>query len=203
MKPLKLSILVTIIVITNNIAFSQTNKYDEAPKSPSFYFGLGTGINVNTGLTGIKLGARLNESTLVEASAGIGSWGNKFGLGVVLNAKNSASWCPVISISRATGIDKLSTNLEFKNALGSTNKRDIDVTLNPATLFNISMQRQWIRPKGNRIVLELGYSILFAGSEYSVALNQGEKLSDTSEKVMNSLKPGGIMIGFSYNFGIE
>ena len=54
MKPLKLSILVTIIVITNNIAFSQTNKYDEAPKSPSFYFGLGTGINVNTGLTGIK-----------------------------------------------------------------------------------------------------------------------------------------------------
>jgi len=203
MKPLKLSILVTIIVITNNIAFSQTNKYDEAPKSPSFYFGLGTGINVNTGLTGIKLGARLNESTLVEASAGIGSWGNKFGLGVVLNAKNPASWCPVISISRATGIDKLSTNLEFKNALGATNKRDIDVTLNPATLFNISMQRQWIRPKGNRIVLELGYSILFAGSEYSVALNQGEKLSDASEKVMNSLKPGGIMIGFSYNFGIE
>jgi hypothetical protein len=203
MKPLKLSILVTIIVITNNIAFSQTNKYDEAPKSPSFYFGLGTGINVNTGLTGIKLGARLNESTLVEASAGIGSWGNKFGLGVVLNAKNSASWCPVISISRATGIDKLSANLEFKNALGATNKRDIDITLNPATLFNISMQRQWIRPKGNRIVLELGYSILFAGSEYSVALNQGEKLSDASEKVMNSLKPGGIMIGFSYNFGIK
>jgi hypothetical protein len=36
-----------------------------------------------------------------------------------------------------------------------------------------------------------------------VALNQGEKLSDASEKVMNSLKPGGIMIGFSYNFRIK
>ena len=203
MKTIKLCILISIIVITNNLSFSQTNKYDAAPQSPSFYFGLGTGINVNTGLTGIKLGARLNESILVEASAGIGSWGNKIGLGIVLNAKNSSSWCPAISISRATGIDKFSSNLELKNALGATYKKDVDISLNPATLFNISMQRQWIRPKGNRIVLELGYSILFAGSEYSVSLNQGEKLSDASEKVMNALKPGGIMIGFSYNFGIK
>ncbi len=203
MKPLKLGVLLSIIVITNNLSFSQTNKYDVAPKSPSFYFGLGTGINVNTGLLGIKLGARLNEFSLIEASAGIGSWGNKIGLGIVLNAKNSTSWCPVISISRATGIDKFSTNFEMKNSYGATYKRDVDVTLNPATLFNISMQRQWVRPKGNRIVLELGYSILIAGSEYSVALNQGEKLSDISERAMNTLKPGGIMIGFSYNFGIN
>ncbi len=203
MNKLKLSILLLIIITNKNISLSQNNKYDVAPNNPSFYFGIGTGLNVNTGLMGIKLGTRLNEFSLIEASAGIGSWGNKIGLGIVLNAKNSTSWCPVISISRATGLDKFSNNLEVKNSLGITNNRDVDVTLNPATLFNISMQRQWVRPKGNRIVLELGYSILFAGSEYSVILNQGEKLSDLSEKVMNTLKPGGIMIGFTYNFAIK
>ncbi len=203
MKTLKLGVLLSIIVITKNLSFSQTNKYDVVPESPSFYFGIGTGINFNTGLTGIKLGARLNEFSLIEASAGIGSWGNKIGLGIVLNAKNSTSWCPVISISRATGLDKFSNNLELKNSSGITYNRDVDITLNPATLFNISMQRQWIRPSGNRIVLELGYSILFAGSEYSVILNQGEKLSDNSERAMNILKPGGIMIGFTYNFAIK
>ena len=203
MNNLKLSILFLIITITNNISIAQTNKYDIVPNIPSFYFGIGTGINVNTGLTGIKLGARLNEFSLIEASAGVGSWGNKIGIGIVLNSKNSTSWCPVISISRATGLDKFSNNLELINSSGITYKRDADVTFNPATLSNIGMQRQWVRPNGNRIVLELGYSILIAGSEYSVKLNQGEKLSDLSEKLMNTLKPGGIMIGFTYNFAIK
>ena len=203
MKTLKLSVLLSIIAICNTLSYSQTNKYDVAPKSPSFYFGLGTGINVNTGLAGIKLGARINESALIEASAGIGSWGNKMGLGIVLNAKNSTSWCPVISISRATGLDKFPTNLEMKNFYGATYKRDVDITLKPTTLLNISMQRQWVRPNGNRIVLELGYSIMVAGGEYEIALNQGEKLSDISERAMNTFKPGGIMIGFSYNFGVK
>jgi hypothetical protein len=203
MMPLKLIVLLSIVIFSSNNSFTQTNKYDVAPKSPSFYFGLGTGINANTGIFGIKLDARVNESILIEASAGIGTWGNKIGLGLILNAINSNSWCPVISISRATGIDNVSSNLELQNSSNIKYKRDVDMNLKPATLFNIGMQRHWVRPKGNRIVLELGYSILVAGGEYNATLNPGEKLSDISTNAMDIIKPGGIMIGFSYNFGIN
>ncbi len=196
------TILIVLLLLAPHISPAQAvNKYDATPKSPFLYFGLGTGINSNTGLTGVKLGVRINESMLIDLSAGIGSWGNKMGLGIVFNAVNKNAWCPVVSISRATGIDNIPVNIEVDNNAGYKEIKKIDMQLNAATMLNLSIQRQWLRPSGNRMVLELGYSILANGGDYKILSNH--ILTDVGKATMEILKPGGLMLGFSYNFGIK
>lgn len=202
MKRIKLFILLFVIVLLNKAMAQSKNDYGTLTKNPAFYIGVGSGLNNNCGLVGLKLGVRLSDRLLLDASAGLGSWGNKVGLGIVFNAVNTNAWCPVISISRATGIDELPLNMEVRDQYGITSNRQVKIKYNPATMFNVSLQRQWIRKKGNRLVFEMGYSILIDGASYEL-LDNNYTLTDRSKSVMNVLKPGGLMIGFSYNFGVN
>lgn len=202
MKKIKLFILLFVIVLLNKAKAQSKNDYGPLTKNPVFYIGVGAGLNNNCGLTGLKLGVRLSDRLLLDASAGLGSWGSKVGLGIVFNAVNTNAWCPVISISRATGLDEVPLNLEVQNIYGITGTTEVKMKCNPATLFNISVQRQWIRKKGNRLVFEMGYSILLDGASYEL-LDNRYTLTTRSKSVMNVLKPGGLMLAFSYNFGVH
>lgn len=201
MKRIKLFASLFVIVLLNKAMAQSKNDYGTLAKNSAFYIGVGSGLNNNCGLVGIKLGVRLSDKLLLDASAGVGSWGNKVGLGLVFNAVNTNAWCPVISISRATGIDEIPLKMEVQNMYG-TGTVEVNMRYNPATLFNISVQRQWIRKKGNRIVFEMGYSILIDGASYEL-LDNRYTLTSRSKNVMNVLKPGGLMLGFSYNFGVN
>lgn len=201
MKGIKLFASLFVIVLLNKAMAQSKNDYGTLAKNPTFYIGVGSGLNNNCGLVGIKLGVRLSDKLLLDASAGVGSWGNKVGLGLVFNAINTNAWCPVISISRATGIDEIPLDMEVQNMYG-TGTAKVNMKYNPATLFNISVQRQWIRKKGNRLVFEMGYSILIDGAGYEL-LDNRYTLTSRSKSVLNVLKPGGLMLGFSYNFGVH
>lgn len=205
----KLSLLktVSIIIITfySNTVFTQNIKdYSESDKMPAFYLGAGSGLNNNCGLIGVKVGLRLNERFLLDIGAGSGSWGNKIGLGLILNAVNKTAWCPAISFSRATGLSSAPLNLDVNNNFGFLEKEKlVNVQLQPTNLFNLSIQRQWIRPlTKNRIVLEFGYSIFLSGGEYGLLDLPGYELTSLSKAVLNTLRPGGLMIGFSYNWAL-
>lgn len=176
--------------------------YSKITKPNNFYIGLGSGVNYNCGLIGIKLTGRINDKILIDASAGVGTWGNKLGLGIILNAKNENAWCPTISFSRATGIESTPLTIEVVNSSGYKTSSTIDVKISPANMVNIGLQRQWIRPTGNRITLELGYSVLVSGGEATL-LNPAYSFTDVSKKVFDLLRPGGLTVGFGYYFALN
>jgi hypothetical protein len=201
----KFFLLVLFSVALFNIIVAQNiTDYSKLTKQHNIYFGFGSGLNYNCGLIGLKLTGRVTETVLIDASAGIGSWGNKLGLGIIFNAKNENAWCPTISYSRATGIDKVPLEVEVTSPSGVKSKNTYDINYKPANMVNIGVQHQWIRPQGNRITLELGYSILVSGGEYS--LNDqglGLTIADSMKPVFDLLKPGGFTVGFGYYFALN
>jgi hypothetical protein len=76
------------------------------------------------------------------------------------------------------------------------------MNLTAATLFNIGIQRQWIRKSGNRLVLDLGFSVLVDGGSHE-NIDYTIHFSDKGKNDLNGLKPGGLVVGFSYNFGVN
>ncbi len=85
----KFFLLVLFTGVISSFTIAQTvTDYSKLSKQHNIYFGFGSGLNYNCGLIGLKLTGRVSENVLIDASAGIGSWGNKLGLGVILNAKN-------------------------------------------------------------------------------------------------------------------
>jgi hypothetical protein len=200
----KRNILLSLLFcsITSLVSAQNIKDYSKLEKAPSFYIGVGTGLNYNCGLLGLKLTGRVNDKILVDASVGLGTWGNKLGLGLILNAKNENAWCPVISISRATGAENVPTQIETININGAKTTAIRNVTLNPATMISLGVQKQWIRPMGNRISLELGYSVLVNGGEAKLT-EPDYQFTDFSKQVFNILKPGGLTVGFGYYFALN
>lgn len=200
----KFFLLVFFTGVISSFTIAQTvTDYSKLSKQHNIYFGFGSGLNYNCGLIGLKLTGRVSENVLIDASAGIGSWGNKLGLGVILNAKNENAWCPTFGLSRATGIESSPLNIEvINNSSGYKTTSNFDVKISPATMVNIGVQRQWIRPSGNRITLELGYSVLVNGGEATL-LTPGYSFTDVSKKVFDVLRPGGLTVGFGYYFALN
>jgi len=196
-----LPIFIVLISLTNSVA-QNINDYSNLQKLPAFYLGIGSGINNSCGAAGFKLGIRLNDKLILDAGVGAGSWGNKVSLGMVFNAINKNAWCPVLSISRASGINNVNVKLEVEDNLGVKSKKDVTMNLTAATLFNIGIQRQWIRKSGNRLVLDLGFSILVDGASHE-NIDYTIQFSDKGQRDLDLLKPGGLIIGFSYNFGVN
>lgn len=200
----KRNILLSLLFcsITSLVCAQNIKDYSSLVKAPSFYIGIGTGLNYNCGLIGLKLTGRVSDKILIDASVGAGTWGNKLGLGLILNAKNETAWCPVISISRATGIENIPLQIETINSNGFKTTAIRDVTYNSATMINLGVQRQWIRPKGNRITLELGYSVLVSGGD--AKLNDPDyQFTNVSKQVFEVLRPGGLTVGFGYYFALN
>jgi hypothetical protein len=187
--------------ITYLVSAQNIKDYSKLEKAPNFYIGVGSGLNYNCGLVGLKLTGRISDKILIDASVGSGTWGNKLGLGLILNAKNETAWCPVISVSRATGLENAPFQIEtISNGFKTTAIRN--VTLSAATMVNLGVQRQWIRPKGNRITLELGYSVLVSGGEAKLT-DPDYQFTDVSKQVFEILKPGGLTVGFCYYFALN
>lgn len=193
---------ILVLLFIKNSNSQNINDYSKLVKAPSFYIGVGSGLNYNCGLVGLKLTGRVSDKILVDASVGLGTWGNKLGLGLIFNAKNENAWCPVISVSRATGIENIPVQIEVINSSGIKSTTFRNVTYNPATMVNLGVQKQWIRPKGNRITLELGYSVLVSGGE-AILTDSGYKFTDLSNRVFDILRPGGLTIGFGYYFALN
>ena len=202
MKNINFLAILLVLLFAKNSNSQNINDYGIIEKTPAFYLGIGTGLNNSCGAAGFKLGIRMNDKLILDAGVGAGSWGNKVSLGIVFNAIDKNAWCPVLSISRASGINNTNVKLEVEDNFGVKSQKDVTMNLTAATLFNIGIQRQWIRKSGNRLVLDLGFSILVDGANHE-NIDYTIQFSDKGKRELEALKPGGLMIGFSYNFGVN
>jgi hypothetical protein len=162
-----------------------------------FYLGFGTGINY-TGLYAITGEFNLYKNLSLLATAGVGSWGYKLlaNLHYYKKFPKGIYYCGGFSYS--TGIPEIELELETS----SGNEEKVLLELKPVVNVDIGIGYAFRLWKRGRLNLEFGYAIdATSGDAYKLKDTQPE-LSDTSEKLMKLMKPGGFRFGLNLNIGL-
>jgi hypothetical protein len=179
----------------------QLHAQESAAPEKTTYLGFGTGLNNNCGLIGLNLEQFVAERFSFIGAAGIGSWGNKIAIGARYYLNGKTGKALGISYSSATGLN----NFEPDNVKIIQNGQEVDskakFNLLPVQQINVTWIRTWQVGKTNRMGIELGYSINISGED-NVSGQDVPKLTDESRDNFNILQPGGLIFGFSFNFGL-
>ncbi|MFN5663935.1 MAG: hypothetical protein ACK4XL_06950 [Bacteroidota bacterium] len=179
----------------------QLHAQESAVPEKITYLGFGTGINNSCGLIGLNLEQFVAGRISVFGAAGIGSWGFKTAIGGRYYLDGKTGKAIGVSFSNASGL----TDFEPGNVKILENGQEVDskgkFNLLPVQQINITWIRMWHVGKTNRMGIELGYSINISGKD-NVTGADVPKLTDESRDNFNFLQPGGLIFGFSFNFGI-
>jgi len=161
----------------------------------AFYLGLGTGINSPSGMIGLRLDAKVTEKLMLGVAAGIGSWGTK----VSANAYfiTPSNWCPMIGIGHTSGIDSIALEMGVQNKAGF---QQVPVQLKPVNVINLGVHKQWFTKRGNRLFLELGYSVNVTNSIYRELNPVKYPLTAESRQLIRFMSPGGLIASFGVAF---
>lgn len=180
-----------------SIGFCATAQTNVAPSARSaapgnLFLGVGTGLNATTGIFGLRFDARVSDKVMLGVAAGIGSWGGKISFSG--NYQTASGWCPMISISRASGADSIPMALELANGQTKT----IAMRLDPVNVITLGVEKQWFTARGNRFYLDLGYAIpTTAGNPFST-VNPFDVISPNSTRAMKFASPGGLVVAFGF-----
>lgn len=179
----------------NNQLFCQQFDYADKPvKTQPFYFGFGLGIN-DYGI-GINLEAPLSQGTSVNGNVGIGGWGFKLGGSINFYPLNNIHNEFSLGYSYASGIKKFNTELTVE-PYGNRQTVNLDLfgvsSINLIYTYNINVG------KSSKVALSGGYAICVTQDAYYITNSMA--LDETSELVMNMMKPGGLIIGVKLMIG--
>ncbi len=188
---------------------------DPSAKLRGAYLGVGTGLYSKYGLLGVAAGIRVSKYTLAEFTLGLGNNGAKMGGSLTFNVKGTNGWCPSIGFGRSTGFEVLGKNQDIKVLyLGKEETANGNIQISGVNLLFLSFQKQILSKKGNRFVMEFGYSIPLGPATYgfadsTVTINKistpvsSVQLTDKQKSDFNLTNPSGLMISFSYHFGLK
>ena len=170
-------------------------KIEESETTSRFYLGMGMGINNDAGLVGVTTKIRVYRTFLVNAAAGLGSWGTKLTLGAKYEMKYTRCWGFGVSYSRCSGFS------DYINSFETTTNPSAEVTMDllPASTLNLTATYNLYFKRNKLFYLESGYGIPLNVKPYRI--KDGSILTPASESLMNFLQPGGIIIGFGFMFG--
>ncbi|MDP1727891.1 MAG: hypothetical protein Q8M15_13990 [Bacteroidota bacterium] len=192
---------------------NKTNTAENPGQQPAFYIGLGTGLFCKYGLIGLAFATRITEKTLAEVQIGSGGWGNKAGFSVTTNVKRVNGWCPSIGFNRSFGADAIELEPEVVNNGGAPFKIKTKLNLKPINVICLSMQRQFVNMRGNRFILEFGYSIpisetIVEFADQTVVYNgtiiptSNLKFSTIQKTAFKLQNPSGLLLSLSYHFAL-
>lgn len=212
MKKILLSFLMAMAVCSV-FAQNQSNYSDskhngvaskKARKVAPFYIGFSGGVNNPGGVLGLDVSYRATPNVSIDAGIGGGTWGTKVYIGAkyYLNPYRN-TWAFGGGFSHCKGETNFTTTLRTDD--GSSDGLQEQVTLNekPQNNFFLGAYRYWNMGRGsNKCYLELGWSVPLAEPEYSYYTPSGYELTSVSKGVVKLLSPGGLMLGFGFNFGL-
>jgi hypothetical protein len=165
---------------------------------PKFFIGPGHGINAYTGLLGLTAEFPVDDHFTMFFSGGIGSWGYKAGGGAAVypvKINNGPSFS--LGYVWVSGIRNYTVQLET-----ITGEPEY-VTLELKPLGNIQLLFNYNIPAGGsrKMTIGTGYSVKLHKNVYNIM--SGHRLSDDGKQMMNLLQPGGLIMSFTYFFGIR
>lgn len=191
MKGFLLFVVCALLVIRLNAQNITENQKDQ---SHPFYLGVGTGIDNFTGFLGVSGTLRIYDKLSVRGGWGLGGWGSKSSIGLKFDTSESGRWSYCFGYSYCPGIENLKLNME----LSSGTKQDVTVNYLSASTINLAVDRNWRVGKANIFYLEFGYAIPMQSSRWNVA--DGSSISSNSEKILDIMQPGGLILGAGFAF---
>jgi hypothetical protein len=210
-----LSFLAIFLVRTETV-FAQYERPRSAENSVlnkrNAFISVGSGIHYKYGILGLGFGMMLNENVLGELNLGMGVYGFKSGFTAVFNAGSNKKWRPTLGFSRVSGADATPLQVEVVHQL-LNHTLNTKVDLAPAFVLIPGFQRVIVFRKGSNLAFDFGLAIAlntptYQLSEDIVTIDGKEvptsalEFSEVQKLEFRLLRPSGIKIGMSYNFGL-
>jgi hypothetical protein len=198
---MKKNLLILLLLPLWLISFGQEPQLYEslAPKdeTPGLYLGTSTGINNINGFLGITAEGRIVNKLTVAGGFGIGMWGYKMGIGPRFYPKYPTGVFYSLSFTTATGYNGIELPMETNRAASDT----IVLNFHRANNVNLSLGYQFNIFKRGRLHFEIGYAIRLKRSPYEV-VTPGVVLSEISQRAMDTMVPGGLILGLGISVGL-
>jgi hypothetical protein len=214
---MKKLVLLTVIALSSlnlfsqNFYFEDDERIEETANSevdsirPFSIYGLslGTGINSPVGILGADVELNFYQKHSITAGIGLGSWGYKSTFSFKQYLGGSNKWAMAIGYSHSSGIDELTLEMEPEFLLNQVEPKDVTFKYLSASNLNFSfIYHKKVGKGNNRILFEFGYSAQLNSSRYRI-LTEDIELNQTGKNLMSIVQPGGLMLAFRYNFGIN
>ncbi len=202
----KIQFLLFVFLCFNLFSKAQSFNRDEAQTKQSnrlakhgchpYYLGVSTGLNNPSGLLGLRFDYTLSNHATVSAHSGLGTWGLKSA--VMYNYYRQAchrGWNYGAGLSLATGNRNSMLNLET-----IAGDRDVLLNLLPQVGLQFNIMRTFLLgKKGQRIVVGGGWNQRISRKVYTV--KDGHQLSLNSDRLLNTICPGGLTLSATYSIG--
>jgi hypothetical protein len=164
---------------------------------PKLYLGTSTGINNINGYLGITVEGNIVDKLTILGSAGLGMWGLKMGVGPRYYPNYPVGIFYTINFTTSSGFQGIELPMETNRSLTDT----ISLNLNRANNLNFSLGYQFKIFNRGRFHFEIGYSARLEKSPYEV-VTPGVELTELSQRVMDMMVPGGIILGLGISMGL-
>ena len=168
----------------------------KAPDSTKVFIGVSTGFNNFVGMLGVNIAVRANNQLFIRGGLGSGGWGSKFSIGIKYDKKPNSPWAYCLGLSSMPGMNGLKQSLTVK----SGTKKDVSINYKSATTLNLSML--YTKKISGKFYFntEIGYALPLKAGTWEIP--NGEELSSDSEKTLDLTRPGGMILGVGFSFGL-
>ncbi|MBU3676428.1 MAG: hypothetical protein FGM54_04505 [Chitinophagaceae bacterium] len=176
----------------------QTKKSNRMAKHgcQPYYIGVSGGINNPSGLIGLRFDYTLTNHTTVSAHSGLGTWGLKSALMYnYFRQPCHRGWQYGAGFSLATG--NRNSELKLETIAGERNVR-LNLLPQVGLQFNI-MRTLLLGKKEHRVTLGGGWNQRVSRKIYTV--KDGNQLSLNSDRLLNTICPGGLTLSATYSIG--
>lgn len=190
-------LILIIIICSFELKAQEDGTYYEPDDRPSFYIGLGSGINSYTGLAGVTANYIIDKTLFVQGGLGLSSWGFRTSIGLRYDQSFRHGFTYGINLSRSSGIDDI--DLTFDSGNGTT--QEVNMRFESTTTFNLKAGYNWWFGKYNTLNISLGYAAAFKDQPWVV--KDGSTLSPFDQQVLRLLSPGGIVLELGLTFAIQ
>ncbi len=191
----KISLILMCVFLLFELG-AQTITENRPEQSHPFYLGVGTGIDNFTGVIGLSGTIGLYDKLALRGGVGLSGWGYKSSIGLKYNLNAVGGWSYCLGYSYSSGLENLKINMELE----SGEEKDVTINYLSASTISLAIDRNWRVGKANIFYIELGYAIPMESSRWRVT--DGSVLSGTSKNILNSLQPGGLILGAGFAFKI-
>jgi hypothetical protein len=198
---------IMLLLTAQLFAQPQRSKFDQDKNKDLYatttWFGGSMGINSYSGALGANFEQLFNNNLTIHGGAGIGTWGNKYALGIRRYRNYPLKSSFSVGISAATGY----RDIEFLiSARRLSNNIVVDTTLNitmyPAASLNFSWGYFFKIGNKSRMNIDLGYSLRTSPNRPYRINTPGYGTTEVSDFIMRILSPGGIILHIGFSFGM-
>lgn len=191
---MKRHIIIILLFVLSKALLAQDSLQNDLNKEiPQVYIGIGSGFNNYCGLFGIGVNFFLDDKICFRVGAGVGTYGTKLTGGFKYEKRDKKGWGAGLSFSSCSGLNEY--NFTNKNIA-----TDTIVDFLRVNLINLTATYNFVFKNYNRFYIETGYSIRLTNDYYKAHNNVN--LSEYQKFTVKLLKPGGLIIGIGFLFGL-